>query len=141
MTNKEINLRTRPKGRVVFLETDSELRTNLSFRSRADPGHHNNYSIIEELPLNMVRDVPLDPMHLIYLGAVRRILKSLSVTAQSRLSLVKLVRLNSQMEIIGEHAPLEFARKSRSLEYLHFFKATEYRQILLYVGTSTSKRF
>ena len=133
-TNKEIVLRNRPKGRVVFLETDARLRTDLSFRLREDQGHHNYDSIIEQLKVDMVRDAPLDPMHLVYLGVTRRILQYLTDNAQSRLSPLKLARLNSKMEIIGLHCPRELARKCRSLGYLALFKATEYRNFLLYVG-------
>ena len=71
-TNKELALRTRPKGRVVFLENNCSLRSDASFRSRDDKNHHNYDSILEQIPhLDMVNNCPLDPMHLIYLGVTR----------------------------------------------------------------------
>ncbi|XP_029666222.1 uncharacterized protein LOC115237366 [Formica exsecta] len=42
--------------------------------------------------------------------------------------------LSNNLEIIKQTIPVEFGRKPRSLDYLKQWKATEYRQILLYTG-------
>lgn len=43
-----------------------ESRTNLSFREKHCACHHNFQSILENLyNLDMIKDIPLDPMHLL----------------------------------------------------------------------------
>ena len=50
-----------------------ELRSNETFRSMTHRDHHHGKSIIENLTyLDVVFDVPLDPMHLFDLGVMRR---------------------------------------------------------------------
>jgi len=45
-------------------------------------------------------------------------------------------RISSRLITLAKYGPTEkeFSRKPRSLDYLHRFKATEYRQFLLYTG-------
>ena len=50
-----------------------EIRTNESFRETIFAQHHHFPSVLEDLEyLNMVRDVPLDPMHLLDFGVRRK---------------------------------------------------------------------
>ena len=61
----EVRRLVMPSVRRVFPCTEARLRTNESFRLRHDPDHLYYYLIIEELPIvDMVLDVPLDPIHL-----------------------------------------------------------------------------
>lgn len=54
-------------------ERQQELRTDLNFRNRYQPEHHRTYSILEELPIDMVRAFPTsDPLHLLDLGLMKR---------------------------------------------------------------------
>lgn len=42
-------------------------RTDRSFRERLQPEHHKEYSILEELPIDMVKDIPTsDALHLLH---------------------------------------------------------------------------
>ncbi len=52
-----------------------ELRTNVSFRNKQCVAHHHSRSILENLHyLDMVKDIPIDPMHLLDLGVMKKIL-------------------------------------------------------------------
>jgi len=67
-------------NKVVFLEQNSPLRTDYSFRSRQHEEHHvekylNQLTILETLNIGMVSAVPLDCMHLIFLGVNKTMLR------------------------------------------------------------------
>lgn len=52
-----------------FPRIDVALRTDASFRNREDLDHHKTDSIIEKLPIDMVKDfVVADALHLVDLG-------------------------------------------------------------------------
>ena len=61
-------------GRVTLPQTDAIVRTDESFRNRDQQMHHTGMSVLQNLPINMVDAFPIDPMHLVYLGAVRKVL-------------------------------------------------------------------
>ncbi|XP_076666305.1 uncharacterized protein LOC143367920 [Andrena cerasifolii] len=112
------------------------LRTDVDFRSKTDKEHHNGTSIIEKISgIHMINSFPLDYMHLICLGVVKKLLSlwccgkprtKISLKSQCKISL-SLINLSGSM-------PKEFMRKPRSLDILKRWKATEFRQFLLYTG-------
>lgn len=58
-----------------FPEINKCLRTNSSFRERNDPQHHHRYTCIEALPIDLIEDFVIsDPLHLLELGIMRRLL-------------------------------------------------------------------
>ena len=120
---------------VIFPQRDAELRNNQSFRAKRQQEHHTGTSILEQLNIDMVADVPVDPMHLLYLGVMRQIL-SLWVRGplRTRLGLHQRNSISDRLSSFEKWIPREFARKPRSLQFLDRFKATELRQILLYTG-------
>lgn len=61
-------------NRVVLLDSDCEMRTDASYRQQKDPDHHKGTSVLVDLPIDLVRDVPLDYMHLVLLGVVKKLL-------------------------------------------------------------------
>ena len=63
-------------GRLIFLDDDSPLRTDTSFRNREDEDHHTGRSILQALPIDMVKCFPLDYMHLVCLGVIRKLLRA-----------------------------------------------------------------
>jgi len=73
---------------------------------------------------------------LIDFGVVRRFLKFLlsngKVTA--RLNGARISLLNNFIDIVSLSLPIEFVRKVRSLKFFTKWKATECRQLLLYIG-------
>lgn len=63
------------KNRIVFLETIEPYRKDNYLRTQSQPKHHVGTSVLELLKdLDMVRDFPLDPMHLLYLGVMRTLI-------------------------------------------------------------------
>lgn len=125
------------EGKVVFPELNSNLRTNLEFRNQNCPNHHNGKSELEKLNINMVDDIPLDPMHLVYLGVMKKLI-GLWVERKrgnsEKLSLSSIALLNSKMIEYARFYPQEFQRKPRRIDHYKMWKATEFRDFLLYTG-------
>ncbi|XP_025264908.1 uncharacterized protein LOC112638527 isoform X1 [Camponotus floridanus] len=60
---------------MLFLNSSAALRTDENFIKRIDENHHTGTSLFEEADLGMVSQFPLDYMHLVCLGAVKKILQ------------------------------------------------------------------
>lgn len=127
-------------NKVVFLKQNSTLRTDLSFKSRQHEEYHvDKYlikpTILETLNIGMVSDVPLDCMHLIFLGVNKTMLRFwIKGPINIRLIAVllhKAQKLNSKLKMF---IPIEFARRLRDLLDLDRWKATEHKLFALYTG-------
>ncbi|XP_075737303.1 uncharacterized protein LOC142776830 [Rhipicephalus microplus] len=123
------------EGRVCFPNVNARKRTDDSFRLKVQEEHHTGESILEELPFDLVKDIPLDYMHLVCLGVMNKLL-TLWVRGPKVTRLGSKVRLemsekNSQ---IARCVPCDFSRKPRSIAELDRWKATEFRFFLLYGG-------
>ena len=126
-------------GRVIMPLTNSKLRTDESFRNRVQRKHHSKdgrRSILENIPyLDMVLDFPNDPMHLVPLGAVKKLVFHwLFGKPPVKLSFQQIVSVSTHLEYLKDFIPLEYARKPRSLKYVHSFKATEFSLLLSVTG-------
>lgn len=123
------------ESRVCFPNITARKRTDASFRSKIQEEHHTGESILEELPFDLVRDVPLDYMHLVCLGVVNKIL-ALWVRGPKATRLGSKVRLeiSQRNSKIARFVPCDFNRKPRSIAELDRWKATELRFFLLYGG-------
>uniref|UniRef100_A0A2S2NWN0 Uncharacterized protein n=1 Tax=Schizaphis graminum TaxID=13262 RepID=A0A2S2NWN0_SCHGA len=104
------------RNRTCFPLTNSHLvkRTHNDYVTRKYEEHHtgNIISILSDLPnIDIVNTFGLDYMHLVCLGIMKKLI-----------------------HLWLDKGPCEFARKPRSLNELARFKATEFRQILLYTG-------
>ena len=121
--------------RMSFPETDARLRTDISFDEMSDAAHHKGPNPFAGLSLKMVTQFPLDPMHLIHLGVMKRLLlmwmKGPLVTriGKRATDLISECLLSMQAQV-----PKDFARKPRSLSEIDRWKATEFRLFLLYTG-------
>jgi len=101
--------------------------------------HHvgNTISILSDLPgVNIVDAFALDYMHLVCIGIMKKLIQlwmkkgPLNVRLPS--SVVKII--SNQLVAFKKSVPCDFSRKSRALNELPRFNATELRQILLYTG-------
>jgi len=128
------------RNRVVFSEIHNMLRTNDTFKNRIHVEHHTGDSILEKLGIGMISQIPLDYMHLVCLGVVKRLLQ-LWIKGNRNIRLfLENVNLVSRYLIASKFfIPIEFARKPRGLNDVDKWKATEFRQFLLYTGIVAMK--
>lgn len=62
-----------PRIAETDVERARELRTNELFRDRFQPEHHKEFSILEQLPIDMISGFPTsDSLHLLDLGVIKR---------------------------------------------------------------------
>lgn len=111
------------------------LRTDEKFQNFEYNDHQLNRSPLLEIGIKSIKGFPLDYMHLVCLGVVKRILMFLKQgPRECRLSQQQLNLLSSNLKKLNGKMPREFARQPRALLYLDKWKATEFRQFLLYTG-------
>ena len=90
----------------------------------------------------MVTLFPLDYMHLVCLGVTRRVLMvwlRSPVNRGLRLGQTMICQLSESLRTFTKYIPREFSRKCRSLQEIERWKATEFRQFLLYSGVVAMK--
>jgi hypothetical protein len=123
--------------KMTFPFVKSPLRTDSDFNEMTHSAHHTGRSPFCDVPVAMVTQWPLDYMHLVCLGVVRRLImlwvkgpRSINV----KLSMQQLSVISDRMVSLRCYIPREFARKPRSLVEVSNWKATEFRLFLLYVG-------
>ena len=118
-------------------EHHTELCNNEDFRNNIYLGTYQlGETILTEIPgLNMVDHFPRDYMHLICLGITRKLLYLWKYGPLSIiLSLEQISMVSNRLETFFHEMPTDFARRPRSLKFLKQWKATEFRQFLLYTG-------
>jgi len=119
----------------------ADLRTDESFASKAQPGYHRGTSPLLQLNTKMISQIPLDTMHLIYLGIMKRMLKRsfnkkrCSYTLRDT-EVAESYRLSKRLL---QYLPQKFKRK-RGLDLMPYFEAEEYRRIANYDGYSLFKK-
>lgn len=123
-------------GRETFPDLDAEIRTHQSFIDQESPDHHNIQSILEELDGDMVLDFPFDYMHLACLGVMKKLLQHWMKreTIAHLISRESIGELSQRLVAFRDSIPCELARKPRSLDEIPRWKATEFRQFLMYTG-------
>lgn len=134
VTLSECRRQVNPRGRTVFLNFNAPLRTNESFRQRFDPEHHNTVSILEELDIDMVDDLPLDAMHLVDEGVTKKLFCYWLEGEDYKLSNTAILSIGEYLSSISTFTPCDYARKARSIKYWKTFKATEWNQIAMVTG-------
>lgn len=90
---------------------------------------------MEHLNLGMITQIPLDCMHLVDLGVMRKFLLRLinkKICFQEPIG--NMQNVSKKLISLRRLIPSEFARKPRSLDDISYWKATEFRQFLLYTG-------
>ena len=79
-------------------------------------------------------------MHLVCLRVVRNILNYLKKGPVGKISALQLREISDRVIMLNGKMPSEYARQARSLQELDRWKATEFRQFLLYTGPVDLKR-
>lgn len=122
-------------GKVTFPDTDASRRTDVRFNEMANEEHHLGQSVFCDLPIGMVTCFPLDYMHLVCLGVMKRLLLCwLKGPPNTRLCARSVEKLSLMLINIGGCIPREFAKRPRSVVEVKRWKATEFRNFLLYFG-------
>ncbi|KAL6416624.1 hypothetical protein ACFW04_013290 [Cataglyphis niger] len=120
---------------MVFLDENAPLRKNSNFHTQENEQHHICISPFENLAVDMINNFPLDYMHLICLGVMKKMLNLWIKGHQiSRLRSAQVQELSRDIIELREYIPIEFARWPRGINELDRWKATEYRIFLLYLG-------
>ena len=100
-------------------------------------------SPLQELPVGLMSQFFLDPMHFIYLGVMRRLLWlwiKAPVSINCRIGSIQVRAISECLVNFQGFIPGEFVRKCRSLHEMERWKATELRQFLLYSGIVALKK-
>lgn len=122
-------------GHVCLIGTNAALRTDESFRSQENKEHHHDDSPLEELPIDMIRDIPLEYLHLILYGIMKRLLTMwVNGTKIFKFSDADILKVSQKHVQAGRTKPSEINKPNRSLKCLSFWKAAEFRTFLLKTG-------
>ncbi|XP_041987649.1 uncharacterized protein LOC121739324 [Aricia agestis] len=113
-------------GRTVWLYTsDMRLRTDAGFSNQLyGDEHQQSKSILSELDVGLITQVPLDYMHLVCLGVVKKLIRCWLENGPKK------CRMPASK--IGEIT--EFSRRPRPINMFKYWKATEFRAFILYLG-------
>jgi hypothetical protein len=123
-------------NRVTYQETaDLILRTDEAFRNQTQFQHHHGNTPVSHLPIDMVRCFPIDYMHQACLGVMKRLLLIWTRGDRAvRVSASQTKEISARLLSLRNCIPSAFVRMPRGLEELDRWKATEFRQFLLYTG-------
>ncbi|XP_032457916.1 uncharacterized protein LOC103317700 isoform X1 [Nasonia vitripennis] len=126
-------------GVMVYRGTDHRLRTDEEYRSKLDLDHHKDEDCaLANLPFDLVGSTVFDYMHQVCIGVMEKILQGLIdgrfVASAKIADKCSLQILDNRLEHVKNFCPSDFARKPVNILRHGQFKATEYRQILLYSG-------
>lgn len=122
---------------VIFPDLEFIKRTNDDFVNQSDPEHHTGHTILQKIPnLGLVTDVPLDYMHLVCLGVVKKLLVNTWCFGRPphKLRSSTVEEISKSLLSLVKYVPCEFVRKPRHIREAKRYKATEFRQFLLYTG-------
>lgn len=128
--------------RICFSQTDAPARSNEDFIAQKDRNYHHfsekECELLRIPNFDIVKQVPLDYMHLICMGVVKKLLLGWCeepLREKVRILSASTVKIVSErLKYLADFTPIEFQRRPRSLDDLHMWKSTEFRQFLLYTG-------
>lgn len=122
------------------LRTDDDF-LNVKYSEQFCDDYQKKETILKNLNFGLVSGVPLDYMHLVCLGVMKKLLLLwLRGPLKYRLSYKDINKISEDLISIRKSIPSEFQRKTRSLKFLKIWKATEFRNFLLYVGPIVLKK-
>lgn len=126
--------------RIHFSNLDAELRTHEDFAACLYEDFHQGNTILSEVPcFDIISSVPYDYMHVILIGAVKKLLLFWT-TANHHHSLPShtIKTLDEKLISISKYIPEEFQRnpntRNHPIKDVNRWKATELRQCILYTG-------
>jgi len=133
----------RKDNTMCYLNTNCEFRTDEGYQQGLYVPHHqfDHGSPLSNIGIGLATHFPIEYMHLVCLGVVRRFISFLRKTnvMKYRISQTQFMEIGNRLEQYSSVLPSEFARRPRSLRFVDRFKATEFRQFLLYTGIAALK--
>ena len=121
--------------RMIFHSIHESPRSTESFESLVYSDHQLGKSPLIDSTIDPIKDFPLDYMHLVLLGTVRRLLLFLKEGPKiCKLSSRQLSEISEKLDSYRNNIPSELARQPRGLAEIKKWKATEFRQFLLFTG-------
>lgn len=129
-----------------FPQTNLPLRQDEDFRNKKYSAHHQTspstgdfiVSPLENLPIDMVKDIPIaDSLHLFDLGIMKRCLNGWvrgSYNFRLKFFGTQINEISKWLVSTNATVPTEINRTIRGLDTLAFWKGTELRTFLLYLG-------
>lgn len=117
--------------KIVYSSKSNVPRTNTSLRSM------HAVNPFSRLPYDLSSLFPLDYMHCVCLGVMRRLARLWKFGDKGgifKLDSHKSLRLDRRMKNLRNNLPSEFARKCLPWSLMKNWKAAEYRQFILYIG-------
>ncbi|XP_071633245.1 uncharacterized protein [Temnothorax longispinosus] len=123
--------------RPVFLGIDNVARTDKEYAEQRDKDHKQGDTPLSHLPIGMVRQVPYESMHLLYIGIGKKLMSawvSGQYSISSRLPSSKVAEISARLIYLVQYYPRDFNRPPRPIEEYPNYKATEILHFLLYTG-------
>ena len=124
----------------VVLRTSQKFNSDEYFEKDVNGRSHQlSKTVLREVTsVNFINMFPLDYMHLVCLGCMRRLLyflkETIKGTTKGKLSANMLNQISEKLVALNGKLPSEFVRQPRTLTELDRWKATELRSFLLYTG-------
>lgn len=124
------------KNRMTFPHINCTPRTHEGFLRREDTGFNTSHTPLIHVPgINFISSFPLDYMHLVCLGVMRTMLYIWILgPVPEKLPAKVVLHISDGLKALQNKLPSEFCRQPRDLDVIRRWKATEYRQFLLYTG-------
>ena len=115
------------------------IETYEGMKAAPEERHHRHWSILSRIiNIDLIKDFPLDPMHLLYIGCCPKWLK-IFCDSRSLLSAVAKDMVSVRLLQARQYQPCEFQRSPDILDKIKLWKATQFRVFLLYIGLASLK--
>lgn len=99
-------------GRMTYPLCEAPFRTDTDFRLQSNSKHHNGVSPFCSLPVDMIKFFPIDWMHQVCLGVMKRLLLCwTSGSKQVKLSATQKLEVNARLQSFRSVVLAEFNRK------------------------------
>ncbi|KAJ8674294.1 hypothetical protein QAD02_005556 [Eretmocerus hayati] len=119
--------------RRIFPENNAPLRTAQTFRAGVPEKYADLTSPLDNV-VDPLTQIPIDPMHHYYLGVGKKHVKLFLLSLKSVGSDDLMNELDTDYKNFKKWTPMEFGRGPRKFAEFPYFKATEFRLLVLYTG-------
>ena len=101
----------------------------------SDFGYKGRSEVLDMLPdFDLISDIPVDPLHLLYLGVGRALFELLFAVGETRPTMLNSAPLSTRQidgELVCVKVPTELPRRPRAMDFKNW-KASEWRNLILF---------